>query len=77
VTGGIIRLGEIRSEVAGPGGTAAVVPGPEEADVTEEEVRAIVNEEVTKVLNHGARKISGIASWERYLANLLEAARKD
>jgi len=71
------RLGEIRTKVGGPGGTPATVPTPEEADVTEEELRAVVREEVKNVLDSQARRVQGIVSWERYLEVLLEAARKD
>jgi N-acetylmuramoyl-L-alanine amidase len=71
------RLGEIRTKVGGPGAVAAAVPEPEEADVTEDELRAVVREEVKNVLDNNAKRVSGITSWERYLEVLLEAARKD
>jgi hypothetical protein len=49
----------------------------QEVDVTEAELRKVVNEEVTRVLDHEARKVSGIESFDKYLAALLEAARKN
>jgi hypothetical protein len=69
------RLGEIRTKVGGPGAVAGLVPEPEEADVTEDELRAIVREEVKNVLDAQARRVQGIVSWERYLEVLLAAAR--
>jgi hypothetical protein len=69
------RLGEIRTQVGGAG-IAAALPTPEEADVTEEELRPILREEVTKVLNQQARKVFGVESWENYLEAVLKAARQ-
>ena len=48
----------------------------QELDVTEPVLRRVVSQEATRVLDHQARQVSGIASWERYLEVLLEAARR-
>jgi N-acetylmuramoyl-L-alanine amidase-like protein len=69
------RLGEIRTQVGGPGIPGAL-PTPEEADVTEEELRPIIREEVASVLNKEAVKVFGVTSWENYLEAVLKAARQ-
>jgi Lysozyme like domain len=48
----------------------------QEDDVTEAELREIVREEFKNVLDSQAKRVSGISSWERYLEELLKAARQ-
>jgi N-acetylmuramoyl-L-alanine amidase len=68
------RLGEIRTRVGG--GPALTPTQLEEIDVTKDEMREIVREEIKNVLDNQAKRVSGITSWERYLEELLKAARQ-
>lgn len=68
------RLGEIRTRVGG--GPALAPTQLEEIDVTKDEMREIVREEIKNVLDSQAKRVSGITSWERYLEELLKAARQ-